>query len=136
MERRHGARRDAAAKPVADDEVVAFIQLGDDGGHGGEVVTVVGIPPDDVAAPRPPAPPPLGHDFGTPGPFFSIPADYSPASAANGGPARPPPTVVAAMVRGRVELPRRSARRDRGRPRLECASRKLATSFNDGGRLA
>ena len=52
VERRHGAGRDAAREAVAHHELVAGAQRCDEGIEIGEVVAVVGVAHDDVAAAR------------------------------------------------------------------------------------
>ena len=52
MKRRHGAGRDAAGEPVAHDQVVAVAELGDEVFQLGEIVAVVAVAHDHVAAAR------------------------------------------------------------------------------------
>ena len=52
MQRRHGARLDAALEPVAHHQIVAFAQFFDEGIERAEIVAVVGVGHDDVAASR------------------------------------------------------------------------------------
>src|SRR5262249_30815162 len=52
VERRHGAGSDAAPEAVAHHERVALAQAREEGAEVGEVVAVVGVAEDHVAAPR------------------------------------------------------------------------------------
>ena len=52
MQRRHGAGGDAAPEPVAHDELPALAQLLDESVEPAEIVAVVAVAHDDVAAPR------------------------------------------------------------------------------------
>ncbi len=52
VQRRHGARLDAASEAIAHDEVVALAKFVDEIGHLAEVIAVVGVTHDDVFAAR------------------------------------------------------------------------------------